>query len=586
MIDGGGLAAGQERFYDRTGVRLWVFSHLAPYKLHAVVYLLATLGWEVLTSVMALLTGRGFDAVLGDDPDVRGFLIVVVSLLSIVVVRGLFSAVSAYLLDTVANRVEREMREELCLGLLNKDQAFFDRHRIGDLTARATNDASRVNLMLQPGMEFLFIVVFGTVVPLVFIGALRPELLLVPALFVAAFAVAVRAHNRGLGPVSAKVQELFGEMNAHLTETISGMELVESAGQKDHERRRFGENARRYRDASVRQGRVGALYFPPLLLSAALVGALLHGLFLVARGELSVGDVVAYLVLVSMLQGPVETLGASLAMIRSGLSGADRVLEVLNDGAATEGDPGVHRGDMRGEVAFENVTFGYGGAPVLRDVSFRVAPGETVALVGPAGSGKSTLLKLINRTYDPDSGRVLVDGVDLRRWDLDALRPRIAVIEQDVTLFSRSVAENIAFGPVHEADRGEIERAARDARAHDFIAGFEDGYETVIGERGANLSGGQRQRLAIARALLTDPRILMMDDATSAVDGATEEEIQGAIRRVSEGRTTFLITHRLSRIKRADKILVFDRARLVDGGTHEELMARCSLYGRIFAPYG
>lgn len=563
----------------------WVLAHLARYKRYVPLYLLAVLAWEVLSSVIPWATGRGFDAVLQPTPNVHGFLRIVLGLLVIVLLRGLCGAASTYLLNTVANRIERDMREEVYLGLLGKGQAFFDRRRVGDLMARATNDAHQVNLMFQPGIEFVFIAGFGTVVPLGFIGVLRPELLLVPLLFVVAFAVAVRHHSRRLGLAADAVQERFGALNAHLTETVAGMELVSSAGQQAHERRRFGEYVRAYRDAFVRQGRVQARYVPPLLLSVALVGALLHGLVLIARGQLTVGDLIAYLGLVGLLGVAIGALGAGLPLIRLGLSGAGRILHVLNDTMPPNEHPWGHQGEVMGDVVFEGVTFGYTDTPVVEDISFHARPGETVALVGVTGSGKSTLIKLLNRTYDPHAGRILVDGVDLRAWDLGTLRAQIAVIEQDVTLFSRSIAENIAFGTERTVDHQHIEQVARAAEAHAFISSFAEGYDTMVGERGAALSGGQRQRLAIARALLTDPRILVMDDATSAVDSATEAAIQQAIRRVAAGRTTVLITHRLAQIKRADKIVVLHGGRLVDQGTHAELLRRSTLYRRIFATY-
>jgi ATP-binding cassette, subfamily B, bacterial len=237
---------------------------------------------------------------------------------------------------------------------------------------------------------------------------------------------------------------------------------------------------------------------------------------------------------------------------------------------------------MRGEIIFEHVTFSYGTTPVLKDISFRAEPGQTIAIVGQTGAGKSTLTKLVNRIYDVNEGRVLIDGIDVRDWNLDSLRSQISTIEQDIFLFSRSIAENIAYGLGQKADRGAIEAAAKDAQAHNFIMSFRDGYETEIGERGVTLSGGQRQRIAIARALLTDPRILILDDSTSAIDSATEDEIQKAIRRVLQGRTTLLITHRLSQIRWADKILVLRKGELIDQGTHEELLARCETYRRIF----
>jgi len=237
---------------------------------------------------------------------------------------------------------------------------------------------------------------------------------------------------------------------------------------------------------------------------------------------------------------------------------------------------------IRGEVVFDRVSFAYDGNPVLQDVSFVTHPGETIAIVGQTGSGKTTLTRLINRIFDVTGGRVLVDGADVRDWNLESLRSQISTIEQDVFLFSRSIAENVAFG-VAGATQQAVEQAAHEAQAHEFITGFHDGYETEVGERGVTLSGGQRQRIAIARAFLTDPRILILDDSTSAIDSATEDQIQRAMRRISSQRTTFLITHRLSQIRWADRILVLRQGRLVDQGSHEELLARSPDYSRIFA---
>jgi ATP-binding cassette, subfamily B, bacterial len=255
---------------------------------------------------------------------------------------------------------------------------------------------------------------------------------------------------------------------------------------------------------------------------------------------------------------------------------------------------------MRGELVFDRVTFSHASAAdtnnadenkanpdalVLHEVSFTAKPGETVAIVGQTGSGKSTLTKLVNRIYDIDAGSITIDGIHVRDWNLAKLRSQISTIEQDIFLFSRTIAGNIGFGLGPHATQEAIERAAKDAQAHDFIMGFKDGYETVIGERGVTLSGGQRQRIAIARALLTNPSILIIDDSTSAIDSETEDKIQTAINRVLEGRTTLMITHRLSQIRRADKIIVLDQGTIVDQGTHDELLVRCVPYQRIFARY-
>lgn len=249
---------------------------------------------------------------------------------------------------------------------------------------------------------------------------------------------------------------------------------------------------------------------------------------------------------------------------------------------------GGYSAEVAGDIRFENVSFAYNGPDgkrSLENLSFVAQPGQTVAIVGQTGSGKSTLTTLVNRAYDVTEGRILIDGVDVREWNLETLRSQISVIEQDVFLFSRSVSDNIAFGLGRKATPAAIEEAAKAAQAHAFITHFLDGYATVIGEKGVTLSGGQRQRLAIARALLSNPRVLILDDSTSAVDSATEDEIQGAINQVTGGRTTLLITHRLSQIRRADKVLVLHQGRLVDQGSHDDLLARCDLYRRIFARY-
>lgn len=573
--------AGEYR-YKQSGPIRWIISHLARYPLFLSGFILAAIISNGLFALTPRLTGLAFDEVLQATPDRGRLLTITLLVLGVVLVQGAIYLAGNLSIEVLAQRFERDARDELYLSLLGKSQTFHNRQRVGDIMARAANDVRQLNMMLNPGFFLILDSFSGLFIPIIFIGFLRLELLLTPLIFTVLFLLALRRYTRQLNPVAAQMREHFGLMNAGLAETVSGIEVVKAAAQETAEKRKFSQNARRYRDFFVQEGRVQARYLPPLLLGLTLAGAFLHGLWLFSQGQLSVGDLVAYMALMGLLRFPALISIFTFSLVQLGVAGAERILELLREETELDENEAGHQGQMSGEIVFENVSFGHGSSHTLKNISFRAAPGQTIAIVGQTGSGKSTLTQLVNRTYDVDEGRVLIDGVDARDWNLASLRSQISIIEQDIFLFSRSIAENIGFGLGQQTERSAIEQAAREAQAHQFISSFKDGYETVIGERGVTLSGGQRQRLAIARALLTDPRILILDDSTSAIDSATEDEIQKAIRRVLQGRTTLLITHRLSQIRWADKILVLKRGELIDQGTHAELLTRCELYRRIF----
>ena len=579
------FSARGEYTFNRSGAVRWILSHLWRYKPFLLVFVGSTLVYNVAASSIPRLTGVAFDEVLSASPDRGRLLLIALGILAMVLGAGAVDIGGRMSTEVLGKRLARDSREELYLSLLGKSQTFHNRQRTGDVMARAANDVQQLSSMITPGVDLIVDSMLSLVVPIVFIGLLDPRLLLSPLLFAVAFLVALRGYTRQLNPVTGQMRGQFGALNAGLAETVTGIEVVKGAAQEEQELRKFERNARRYRDLFVQNGLIQARYLPVLLLGLAIAGGFLHGLLLLGRGELSVGDFVAFMGLMGLLRFPAFISIFTFNLVALGVSGARRILSLMNEETELDENPGGYSAPIRGEIVFENVSFGYGEKRVLEGVSFRAAPGQTVAIVGQTGSGKSTLTKLVNRIYDPDEGRILVDGVDVREWSLDSLRSQISAIEQDVFLFSRSVAANIGFGLGERATGPAIQQAARDAQAHGFISELPEGYETVIGERGVTLSGGQRQRLAIARALLTDPRILILDDSTSAIDSATEDQIQGAIRRVLEGRTCLLITHRLSQIRWADKVLVLRGGRLVDQGAHDELLERSEAYRRIFERY-
>ena len=572
---------------DRRNAVRWVTSHGLRYWYLGVIMLIGAIGNAALAAVVPVLIGQAFNAILATPPQTSLLPRIALIIAGSQLLRGVLQFGRNFGVELIGQRVERDIRHELYTSLLGKSMTFHSLQSIGETMARATNDVREVNFLFSPGVNLVVGSAIFMVMPLVIAPRYNPALVLTPLLFIIGYFLALWQYLHELKPITSDVRQTFGQMNSRLAEAIDGIETVKGMAQEQNEVERFGGNARRFRDAYIHQGDVEARFIPQLLLGFAEAGGLLHSLILYHQGALDVGQVVAYFGLIQLFGFPTFTSLFAYSQISLGIAGARRILELINRETDLDQNEQGFCGPMRGEIEFRNVRFKYENAepelsePALDGLSFKVQAGQTVAIVGQTGSGKTSLVKLVNRTYDVTSGQVLVDGVDVRDWNLEALRRNISMIEQDIFLFSRSIRENIAFGQ-QTATQEQVEAAGLAAQVEEFIDSLPDGYQTVIGERGVTLSGGQRQRLALARAFLTDPRILILDDSTSAIDSATEDKIQRAIYAAARGRTTLIITHRLSQIRWADLILVMRRGRLEAQGTHEELMQTSDAYRRIF----
>ena len=572
---------------DRRTPARFIVSHVSRHKLVAVTMVIGAFSNAALASALMAYLGSAFD-ILQDDgnPDRMGGILVIIALIIVSQLgRAVLQLMRNFSSEVFAQRIERDVRDELYASLLSKSMAFHDMKPVGDIMARVTNDVREMNLMMNPGFNLVIGSGFFLLVPLFVVPLIAVELLLVPASFIVLHIYTQYRYVATLYPIAQEVRASFGTMNARLAEALEGLQVVKGTAQEAQESKYFDGLVSRWATHYIHQSLVEARYLPYLWLGLAFGVGFLHCISVYQRGLMTTGDIVNYMGQLGLFGFPVFSSLFALSRIASGYASAGRILEVMNDEMTLPQEEAPHRAKVAGNIRFENVSFGYlEGSTILKGITFEAKAGQTIAIVGQTGAGKTTIAKLVNRTYDATSGRILVDGVDVRAWDIETLRKQISVIEQDIFLFSRSIAQNIAFG-VEAFDQARVEEAARKAQAHDFIMSFPEGYDTVVGQRGVTLSGGQRQRLAIARAFYSDPPILILDDSTSAIDSATEDRIQKAIWSAAKGRTTLLITHRLSQIRWADHIVVLKQGEVVAQGTHDDLLKTSEAYQRIFARY-
>src|SRR3989440_4205493 len=568
--------------YRRTFARLLGF--LKPYKVSLAVSTALAVGYQGAQIALVWVTKHVIDSAL-QPHDAHKLWLFVWAIVVLGAVRAVLMFGRRMISGKQALAVEMDLRQGLYRHLVRLSFGFYDRHQTGQLMSRATVDLQGVRFFLGYGLIFFFqnvlTVLSVTVVLFFFEWKLALiALAITPVLVVLAYRYSHVAH-----PTLRDVQQKLADVATVAEENIVGVHVVKSFAQEPQEEQKFTDRSEAVFRQTLRANRQRALYVPfiswvPLLAQAAV---LLVGARMVAHGGLTVGGFIASNLYLGMLILPLRSLGMWIGQAQRATASGERIFQVMDESEEIADRPdAVELPNGGGHLSFEGVGFEYiEGRPVLENIDLDVAPGKRIALIGHTGSGKTTLTSLVPRFYDATSGRVTLDGADVRDVKLNSLRRAIGVISQDPFLFSATVRENIMFG-APDLDEADVERIARLAQAHEFVKQLPDGYDTVIGERGITLSGGQRQRLAIARALAVDPRVLILDDATASVDASTEARIRIGLREAMRNRTTLIIAHRLSTIALADEIVVLDDGRIAALGTHEELLVTSQVYRDIY----
>ena len=574
------------RLTDRTGLRvLWrCYGYLRPYwKVVAGAYLTVAAINGLNVFMPQLIRGIIDRGLTGGDLTYAGEA--VLALLVLAAVKGGLTFGQQRWLEVGSQSVAYDMRNDLQTKLTDLSFSFHDRSEAGQLLSRAIQDVERIRFLTGRATFRVVdgsVLLIGTGAVLVWMSPRLAVLVLItlPILLFVALRYASQAR-----PLSVKIQDQLGELTTRLEQSLRGMRVVKAFAQDLPEMERFETANRRWFDLSALSARLDAINGPllDLIINAGTIIILMYGGWLVIGGRMTLGELVAFTTYLTQLSGPVRTVGRVIPAIAMAGAAGDRIFAILDADPEVRDEPGaVVLPVLHGHVRFDRVSLDYGGRrPAVRDINFEARPGQIVALLGATGAGKSTLTHLISRFYDPTHGQVTIDGYDLRHVTRASLRRQIGVVLQETTLFAATIRENIAFGRP-DAPEGEIFAAAQAAQAHEFIMDMPAGYDTEVGERGVTLSGGQKQRVAIARALLTNPRILILDDATASVDTETEGLIQEALDRLMQGRTAFVIAHRLSTMRRADLILVMVKGQIVASGTHASLIQSSPLYAEIY----
>ena len=540
------------------------------------------IGWAIDDGLNLTMTADGVAVAMGSK---RTLVLIGIAIIGVSVGRGAFAYGQTYSGEWLASRVAYDIRNTIYNHLQRLSFAYHDKAQTGQIMSRATQDVEAVRMFTSMGVLRLMYLIILLAVVMTLMMTTNWKLALVAWAFVPVVGARSIQVSMRLRPIWLEAQNLQGRLGTVLQENLSGMRVVKAFAQEQRESVKFAKEAKELFEKHYGANRIQAFNQPMMtgIWTLSMVAVAWFGAYQISSGALTPGQLATFVVFLTILQMPVRMLGFVITMFARAQSAGERIYDILDAESAVEEKPGASElKDVQGHVRFEGVAFSYDViSPVLRGVDIDARPGEMIALLGPTGSGKSTVVNLMPRFYDATGGRITIDGVDIRDVTLSSLRRNIGTVQQDVFLFSATVRDNIAYGAVH-ASQEDVERVAKAARIHDFIVKQPAGYDTWVGERGITLSGGQRQRIAIARALLTDPRILIFDDSTSSVDTETEYLIQQALAELMRGRTTFVIAQRLRTVKEADQILVLQDGQLIERGRHEELIEQDGLYREIY----
>lgn len=561
----------------------WFLSFLKKYRVRMIVGLILVFITSLLVLINPQISGMIVDEVIeGQHYEKLGILLLI--MIGVTLVRSLLRFIFLMCFESSSQGLVYDMREEAYRKLMKEDFNFFNKNRTGDLMSRQTGDMDAVRHMVSHVIYFSFENILVFLMALVMIFSVNVKMALC-MLIVLPFTLAVTlSQRRHIKPAFDRVRDCFSSLNAFAQETIAGNRVVKAFAKEDYELEKFDRENDGYRDEQLNAASIWMKYIPmfEILSQCLTIILMIMGGFMVIDGEMTIGNMVTVNGYLWMLNSPLRQAGWIINDLQRFLTAIEKIYKVYTtEPDIKQPEHVVEKRKLKGSVTFDHVNYYTNDDTVLKDISFHVEPGQTVGIIGATGSGKSSLINLICRFYDVNQGRVLVDDIDVRNLDLQTLRGNIGIAMQDVFLFSDTIEGNIAYGNP-DCTFEQVQAAAKIANADEFIREMPEGYDTIIGERGVGLSGGQKQRISLARAILKDPSIIILDDTTSAIDMETESMIQNELKKISDERTVFIIAHRISSIIHADQILVLDNGRLVERGTHEQLLAKKGYYSTVF----